>query len=66
MKTAIIFDCEFLAIEGSPQRFWCGPFDPDPVVAQIGAVRCDCSADRGIDSGEGSNDVRGVILGSDS
>ncbi|WP_339760632.1 exonuclease [uncultured Hoeflea sp.] len=39
MKTAIIFDCEFLAIEGSPQRFWCGPFDPDPVIAQIGAVR---------------------------
>ncbi|WP_394688979.1 exonuclease domain-containing protein [Hoeflea sp.] len=39
MKSAIIFDCEFLTIEGSPQRFWCGPRDPDPVIVQIGAVR---------------------------
>ena len=39
MKTAVIFDCEFLAIEGSQRRFWCGPFDPDPVAVQIGAVR---------------------------
>lgn len=39
MKTAIIFDCEFLCAEGSQRRFWCGPHDPDPVIAQIGAVR---------------------------
>ena len=39
MKTAIIFDCEFLVIPGSPQNFWCGPLDPDPVIAQIGAVK---------------------------
>ena len=39
MKTAIIFDCEFLCCDGSPQRFWCGAEDPDPVVAQIGAVK---------------------------
>lgn len=45
MKTAIILDCEFLTIEGSPQRFWCGPFDPDPVVAQIGAVRLGLEGD---------------------
>jgi DNA polymerase III epsilon subunit-like protein len=38
MKAAVIFDCEFLCIEGSLGRFWCGPQDPDPVVAQIGAV----------------------------
>lgn len=39
MKTAIIFDCEFLCLEGSQRRFWCGAHDPDPVIAQIGAVR---------------------------
>ncbi len=39
MKTAIIFDCEFLCIEGSQRRFWCAAADPDPVIAQIGAVR---------------------------
>lgn len=39
MKTAIAFDCEFLCIRGSQTRFWCGPNDPDPVIAQIGAVR---------------------------
>lgn len=39
MATAIIFDCEYLTAEDSPRRFWCGPFDPDPVIAQIGAVR---------------------------
>ncbi len=37
--TAIIFDCEFLTAPGAPQRFWCGPNDPDPVVVQIGAVK---------------------------
>ncbi|MCA0013221.1 exonuclease domain-containing protein [Mesorhizobium sp. B292B1B] len=39
MKTAIIFDCEFLCVEGSQRRFWCAAHDPDPVIAQIGAVR---------------------------
>lgn len=39
MKTAIVFDCEFLCIQGSQSRFWCGAIDPDPVIAQIGAVR---------------------------
>lgn len=39
MKTAIVFDCEFLCAEGSQRRFWCGAHDPDPVIAQIGAVR---------------------------
>ncbi len=39
MKTAIIFDCEFLCIEGSQRRFWCAAHDPDPVIAQIGAVK---------------------------
>ncbi len=36
---AVIFDCEFLTVPAAPQRFWCGPRDPDPVIAQIGAVK---------------------------
>ena len=39
LKHAILFDCEFLTAEGSPSRFWCGPYDPDPVIAQIGLVK---------------------------
>jgi inhibitor of KinA sporulation pathway (predicted exonuclease) len=39
MKTAIIFDCEFLCLEGSQRRFWGAAHDPDPVIAQIGAVK---------------------------
>jgi inhibitor of KinA sporulation pathway (predicted exonuclease) len=39
VKTAIIFDCEFLCIKGSQSRFWCAAIDPDPVIAQIGAVK---------------------------
>ncbi|MEX0350260.1 MAG: exonuclease [Paracoccaceae bacterium] len=39
MKQAIVFDCEFLTAEGALSRFWCGPYDPDPVVAQIGLVK---------------------------
>ncbi len=39
MDHALIFDCEFLTAEGSPSRFWCGPYDPDPVIAQIGIVK---------------------------
>ncbi|WP_299048563.1 exonuclease [uncultured Tateyamaria sp.] len=38
-RTALIYDCEFATAPGAPQRFWCGPLDPDPVVFQIGAVR---------------------------
>lgn len=45
MDHAIIFDCEFLTAEGAPSRFWCGPYDPDPVVAQIGAVKIGLSDD---------------------
>ena len=39
MDHTLIFDCEFLSAEGSPSRFWCGPYDPDPVVVQIGIVK---------------------------
>ncbi|MDQ1196411.1 3'-5' exonuclease [Agrobacterium sp. SORGH_AS 787] len=39
MKTAIVFDCEFLCIRGSQSRFWCAAIDPDPVIAQIGAAK---------------------------
>jgi DNA polymerase III epsilon subunit-like protein len=45
MKAAIVFDCEFLCVHGSPSRFWCGPHDPDPVVAQIGAVKLGLEGD---------------------
>lgn len=39
MKSAVIFDCEFLCLEGSKRRFWCAAIDPDPVIAQVGAAR---------------------------
>ena len=42
--TAIIYDCEFATAPGAPQRFWCGPDDPDPIVFQIGAVRVSLEA----------------------
>ncbi|XDA96507.1 exonuclease [Sulfitobacter sp. LCG007] len=45
MQAAIIYDCEFLTSEGAPGRFWCGPRDPDPVIAQIGAVRLGLEGD---------------------
>ena len=45
MADAFIFDCEFLTADGAPSRFWCGPFDPDPVVAQIGIVRLGLEGD---------------------
>lgn len=41
MTPAIIFDTEYLSIEGSMQRFWTGTGDPDPIVVQIGAVKVD-------------------------
>ena len=45
MKTAILFDCEFLCLEGSQRRFWCAAHDPDPVVVQIGAVKLGLEGD---------------------
>ena len=45
MKAAIIFDCEFLCTEGSQRRFWCAAHDPDPVIAQIGAVKLGLEGD---------------------
>lgn len=45
MKTAIVFDCEFLCLEGSQHRFWCAAHDPDPVIAQIGAVKLGLEGD---------------------
>ncbi|MBN9673305.1 3'-5' exonuclease [Roseibium aggregatum] len=39
MNQAIIFDCEYLTVEGAMRRQWCGPLDPDPSVVQIGAVK---------------------------
>jgi hypothetical protein len=45
MTHTLIFDCEFLTAEGAPSRFWCGPHDPDPVVAQIGIVKIGLDAD---------------------
>jgi DNA polymerase III epsilon subunit-like protein len=45
VNTAIIFDCEFLCLEGSQRRFWCAAHDPDPVIAQIGAVKLGLGGD---------------------
>lgn len=44
MASVTIYDCEFLTAPGAPQRFWCGPNDPDPLTIQIGAVRMDLDA----------------------
>jgi len=48
MSHAIIFDCEYLTAPGAMSRMWCGPFDPDPNVAQIGAVKLSFEPDYGI------------------
>lgn len=45
MRAAILFDCEFLCLEGSQRRFWCAADDPDPVIAQIGAAKLGLEAD---------------------
>lgn len=45
MRSAVIFDCEFLCLEGSQRRFWCAAIDPDPVIAQIGATRISLDGD---------------------
>lgn len=44
MDSIVLYDCEFLTAPGAPQRFWCGPHDPDPLCIQIGAVRLDLTA----------------------
>lgn len=48
MKHTIVFDCEFLTSEGAPSRFWCGPKDPDPVIAQIGLVKLGLEGEKAI------------------
>ncbi|WP_322867670.1 exonuclease [Aquicoccus sp. G2-2] len=45
MRSAVVWDVEFLTDAGAPQRFWCGPDDPDPVLVQIGAVKLGLEAD---------------------
>ncbi|MCB2127172.1 MAG: exonuclease [Rhodobacteraceae bacterium] len=45
MSETIVWDVEFLTAPGAPQRFWCGPRDPDPVLVQIGAVRLGLTGD---------------------
>jgi hypothetical protein len=45
VNTAIVLDCEFLCVEGSQRRFWCAVHDPDPVIAQIGAVKLGLEGD---------------------
>jgi hypothetical protein len=44
-KTAIVYDCEFLCVQGSQGRFCCAAHDPDPVIAQIGAVKLGLEGD---------------------
>jgi len=48
MSHAIIFDCEYLTASGAMSRMWCGPFDPDPNVVQIGAVKLSLEPNFGI------------------
>ena len=36
-STAIIYDCEFATVPGAPQRFRCGPEDPDPLALPVAA-----------------------------
>lgn len=45
VKHTLIFDCELLTAAGSPSRFWCGPYDPDPVVAQISVAKIGLEGD---------------------
>ncbi len=39
ISSIVIYDCEYLTAPGAMSRYWCGPADPDPLVAQIGAVK---------------------------
>lgn len=45
MRTTIVYDCEYLTNRTAPERYWCGPSDPDPTVVQIGAVRLGLEGD---------------------
>lgn len=45
MTHATIFDCEYLTATGAMRRYWAGPTDPDPLVAQIGAVNLSLDGD---------------------
>lgn len=38
-KHIILFDTEYLTVEGALARNWSGPFDPDMALVQIGAVK---------------------------
>lgn len=44
-KSVVLFDCEFLTAHGAMRRLWAGPFDPDPLVVQIGAVKLSLEPD---------------------
>jgi DNA polymerase III epsilon subunit-like protein len=39
MNQVIIFDCEWLTDNGAWERSNCGPYDPDPQIVQLGAIR---------------------------
>lgn len=45
MRSAVLYDCEYLTMEGAQKRYWAGPLDPDPIVVQIGAVKLGLEAD---------------------
>ena len=45
MQFVVVWDCEFLTDVGAPQRFWCGPEDPDPILVQLGAVKLGLEGD---------------------
>ena len=45
MRFAVVYDTEFLVTQDARQRFWYGPYDPDPIVVQIGAVRLGIEGD---------------------
>jgi len=45
MRSAVLYDCEYLTMEGAMKRFWAGPLDPDPIAVQIGAVKLGLEGD---------------------
>lgn len=66
MTQAIIFDCEWPSVPGAPQRFWCGPKDPDRQVVQIGALALSLDApfeiDRMFDCVVAARDRTGALV----